>query len=335
MLRWIESYVGNRCQAVALKGYRSRFLNIPSGIPQGSHLGPFLFSLYINDISVCFSNSHHLLYADDTKIYRIVRTISDCAELQHDLHRFERFCIENCLHINLDKCNVITFSRRNNPISFDYHISGHNISRVDFIRDLGVTLDSKLHFKNHIDLIVAKAFKQLGLIFRLGRVFTKEKTLKVLYNAYVRSVLEFGSVVWNPQYAVHKDRIERVQKKFLKTLDFRAGFHYDDYVESVKRHNVQSLTSRRHYLDSIFLYKLINNQIDSADLLQKIAFKVPRTSSRSKDSFFVSNCHTNYAKNTFFRRSCYFYNKSLSTVDIFSDSLNVFKRNVGELLFTR
>ncbi|RVE45371.1 hypothetical protein evm_010000 [Chilo suppressalis] len=109
-----------------------------------------------------------------------------------------------------------------------------------------VTLDSKLHFNLHIDSMVAKAFKQLGLILRLGKPFARGSTLKILYNAYVRSILEFGSVVWSPQYAVHKDRIERVQRKFIKSLDYRVGFYYNDYEESAKRHEVQSLVCRRH-----------------------------------------------------------------------------------------
>lgn len=333
LLRWIESYVGNRCQAVALKGYRSRFLNIPSGVPQGSHLGPFLFSLYINDINLCFSNSHHLLYADDTKIYRVVQSSDDCAKLQQDLYSFERFCSNNCMPLNLDKCYVITFSRKFHPIKYNYSISGRNIARVDFIRDLGVTLDSKLHFNKHIDCILVRAYKQLGLILRLGKPFTRGSTLKILYNAYVRSILEFGSVVWNPQYIVHQDRIERVQKKFLKSLDYRSGLCYDNYEESAKRHNVHSLVSRRCYLDSLFLYKIINNHIDSADLLHKVEFHVPRISSRSKSTFHVSFCHTNYAKNTFFRRTCTYHNKFLGEVDVFANSLYSFKKKVGELIF--
>ena len=333
LLRWIKSYINNRSQAVALKGYRSSFLNVPSGIPQGSHLGPFLFTLYLNDIGLCFNKSHHLLYADDTKIFKIVKCLGDCVDLQQDLLSFENYCKDNQLILNTNKCNVITFTRKHHPIIYDYKIANNNLTRVTNIRDLGITLDSKLHFNLHIDNIVAKAFKQLGLILRISKPFTRGNTIKILYNAFVRSVLEFGSVVWSPQYAVHVDRIERVQKKCVKSLDFRTGSLCTDYPERLSTHKMHSLYSRRKFLDSIFLYKIIHNHINSAPLLEKILFKIPRSSSsRSKDTFYIPSFHSNYAKNTFFRRSCMCYNEVLNDVDIFSVSLITFRKQLSDLL---
>lgn len=170
------------------------------------------------------------------------------------------------------------------------------------------------------------------MILRLSKPFKKGNTLIILFNSYVRSVLEFGSVVWNPQYAVHKDRIEKIQNKFLKSLDFRTGCLFTNYKDSAIRHKIQGLQSRRVHLDTMFLYKIIHNYIDSDSLLEKVNFKIPRASSRSKETFHITFCKTNYAKNTFIRRSCSYYNKYLSDVDIFSCSLNTYKSKIGELL---
>lgn len=333
LLRWLSSYISNRSQAVALKGYTSKFLEISSGIPQGSHLGPLLFTIYINDVDSCFHNSNHLLYADDTKIFRVISTSDDCLKLQSDLQRFEQFCLKDQLFLNPDKCYTISFTRKRNPIKHDYILSGKILKRVNVIKDLGVLLDAELRFDVHIDSIASRAYKQLGMILRLARPFKKPFTYKVLYYSFVRSVLEFASVVWNPQYTVHIDRIEGIQNKFLKSLDYRTGHVFVDYTTTSDRHKIFPLGKRRDYLDTIFLYKIINNVIDSSPLLELINIRIPRISLRSKSTFHVIKYNTNYAGNSFIRRSCRFYNDKLHSTDIFSATLGNYKECVRTIIF--
>lgn len=121
LFRWIKSYVENRSQAVVLGGHSSNYREAYSGVPQGSHLGPLLFILYINDITTVLNNSNALLYADDTKIFRVVKGVSDCELLQSDLINFVRYCDNNSLLLNTNKCSVITFTRKKNPLLM--HIS--------------------------------------------------------------------------------------------------------------------------------------------------------------------------------------------------------------------
>lgn len=86
LLRWIKSYLHNRSQAVVLGGYRSDFISIPTGIPQGSHLGPLFYDVYVYDITSCFTSSQHLMYADDKKIFYKIRNKLDCFKMQLDLN---------------------------------------------------------------------------------------------------------------------------------------------------------------------------------------------------------------------------------------------------------
>jgi hypothetical protein len=203
------------------------------------------------------------------------------------------------------------------------------------IRDLGITLDSKLSFNEHIDNIVARAYKKLGMVLRLSKPFKNAFTLKVLYYSFVRSILEFGSVVWSPHFDIHKSRLERIQKIFCKSLDYRAGYYNLDYFSSAARHNLSPLEKRRAYLDVLFLFKVIRNQIDSNELLGNISFKISRLLSRSKPTFSISSCRTKYAKNSFFRRTCNVYNESLNEIDVFAHDLPVFKNKVRQMLFSR
>jgi hypothetical protein len=85
---------------------------------------------------------------------------------------------------------------------------------VDSICDLGVVLVSKLNFTSYNDSLIVMASRMLGYKRRIGKEFHNPYTLKTLYNSFVRSHLDYGSVVWNSYYGVHLKRIEAIQKKF-------------------------------------------------------------------------------------------------------------------------
>jgi hypothetical protein len=329
LFRWIKSYVENRSQAVAVQGYTSHYRPITSGVPQGSHLGPLLFVLYINDITDCIKNSKMLLYADDTKIFRFIKNIDDCTVLQSDLNHFQAFCTSNNLFLNPDKCFIISFSRKRTSINFKYTLCNKELTRVNQIRDLGVIMDSKLTFVPHIDNILAKSFKQLGFILRVGKPFCRVSTYKILFNSYVRSRLEFASAVWNPLFKIHSDKIEKVQKKFVKAIEYRTGHKYIDYTTSLKRQNTTLLSSRRERIDVLILYKLINNIIDAPSLIHSLSFRVPRRCERTckkKPLFHIPRSRTSYAKNGFIRRACRLYDEKFQKIDIFHETCCSFKR---------
>lgn len=324
LLRWFESYLKQRSQAVTIKGFCSSFVPVSSGVPQGSHLGPLLFNLFINDIASIFKNTDILIYADDMKIFKQIKSPDDCILLQDDLDKLCSYCNINHLTLNTKKCNSISFSRKLKPIDHYYHLNNVVLKRVEQIRDLGVHLDSKLTFKTHMDIITAKAYRMLGFVLRTGRDFKLCSTLLLLYNSYVRSILEYASSVWNPQYKVHIDAIEKINKKFEKHLRFKAA----KFGENPP--NVPSLLDRRIEKDQIFLYKILNNHVDSSFLLSNIGFRCPRTGSRSTKLFSVPLTRTKYARNSFVPRSCREYDNMYNMIDIFNSSLPSCKKQVRQ-----
>lgn len=342
LLRWIDSYLRNRSQAVCVRGYCSSFLPVPSGVPQGSHLGPLLFSIYLYDIGNYLANTSHLLYADDTKIYREISNINDCNALQSDLSCLSDYCFQNQLFLNENKCHVISYTRKKNYIHHRYSINNQFLVRVASTRDLGILMDDKLSFNLHIDNIVQRAFRNLGFINRISKPFKETLTLKMLYFSLIRSLLEFATIIWSPQYKIHVTRIEKVQMKFVKLLNFRNS-HTMSYDHSLKHYNMLSLNNRRILLDMSFLHKLLNNKINCPDLLEKIPFitrsrsliRTPRNLTllnQYSNMFAPPRAKRNYTENRFVIRSTKFYNKNFSEIDIFNTSLNNFKKSILEKL---
>src|SRR5450759_2383220 len=91
-----------------------------------------------------------------------------------------------------------------------------SLERVSSICDLGVTIDSKLRFNEHVSIMTAKAFSVLGFIRRHASEFTDIHALKTLYCSLVRSILEYAAPIWSPYHVTHILTIERVQKRFVR-----------------------------------------------------------------------------------------------------------------------
>jgi hypothetical protein len=175
-------------------------------------LGHLLFILFINDVFSCFKSLRILLYADDPKIFFPVAGNSDFANAQDELDVIFQWCIDSGKQLNLEKCKTMSFTRSRFTRHFQYELSGHMLGSVDSICDLGVVLDSKLNFTSHIDSLVVIASRMLGYIRRIGKEFRNPYTFKTLYNFFVRSHLDYASVLWSPNYGVHLKRIEAIQK---------------------------------------------------------------------------------------------------------------------------
>lgn len=333
LLRWMDSYLRNRCQAVVVGGYRSDFILIPSGVPQGSILGPLLYLVYLYDIASSIRFSKFLMYADDTKIYCRIKDITDCEKLQGDLDRLHGYYIENRICINATKCAHVTFTRKRNPIKFDYHFNNVKVDRVDVVRDLGVTLDSKMTYSEHVEAIVNKAYKNLGFVLRVSRPFSDITCLKILYFAYVRSILEYCSTIWNPHCFTYKHTIERIQAKFLKHLNYRSFHVNNDYELNCKYHRLLSLENRRVLLDMLFLHGICNGSIDSNDLASSILqFRVPMKRTRHTTLFSEASTHTNYAQNSVVCRLQRTFNERFGSLDIFFLSKPSLKKSIIDIL---
>ncbi len=191
----------------------------------------------------------------------------------------------------------MSFTRKLRMLHFPYHLNNTVFERVPSKTDLGVLFDSTITFNDHIEIVVSKALKTLGFLIRNTKEFKSLETVKKLYFSFLRSHLEYASQVWSPFHIVHIDRLEYVQRRFLKYLYFLKHSNYpiQGYDQDLLREEFQidSLRKRRTCSGLIFLYKLLNGQIDCSYLLDYLQIIVPRLEARSFPifSFTVPNAH--------------------------------------------
>lgn len=314
-----------RFQRVLFKGILSREILIPSGVLQGSHLGPLLFALFVNDIPDCVNFAHVLLYAEDVKLFFCFSSIDDSRFLQGDLEQLYRWCLSNGMSLNLTKCKKLSFSRTT-LIPTQYYINNYELENVSSFRDLGVIFDPKLRFHLHIESTVNKAKSILGFVKRWSKEFQDHYIAKRLYMSLVRLILEYSSVVWIPTYNCYIDIIESVQKYFLlfalRGLGWDVNLPLPPYESRLKLINLPTLLKRREMLAVIFMVKLIQGEISSPILLQGISLNVPARLTTHYVPTKLPQCRTNYELNNPLRLLSKLYNDHYHLFDPSVNSLN-------------
>ena len=110
-----------------------------SGVPR-SHLGPLFFDLFINDVKACFLFSKFLIFADDVKMFNVITSNDDLDSLQQDFSNFAEWRKLIGLVLNVEKCQVLSFSRGLDTVFNDYEYNGTELNRVNEHKDFGVTV---------------------------------------------------------------------------------------------------------------------------------------------------------------------------------------------------
>ena len=198
---WFKEYLSNRYQKVIINNSFSDSLPVVSGVPQGSILGP-LFLVYINDMSSYINHSQFLKFANDTKCFLHINTLSDHINtlsdhitLQEDITAVFTWSQDFNMDFNVKKFIHLSFKSKLNTI---YTISDTCIPRSDSHKNLGITLSVDLSWNKHYKTITARAYKVLGLICRTFSSCHSTTTMTRLYVSLVRSQLFYCTQIWRP-----------------------------------------------------------------------------------------------------------------------------------------
>ena len=240
-----------------MNGQNSGWQDVTSGIPQGSVLGPVLFVIFINDLPLSLKSSEGFMFADDTKIFKIITRPEHQAELQEELYSMEDWSDAWLLGFNLDKCIKMHIGPNKKP--YDYELHGEILSTEKKEKDIGVNIDEDLTFEPHILEKIKKANQMCGMI-RRNFEFLDAEIFPLLYKTVVRPHLEYAVSVWAPHKIELIKKIEGVQRRATKYL---PGMKDLSYPERLRKLKLPTLMYRRLRGDLIETYKILKPIYDS------------------------------------------------------------------------
>ena len=188
-------------------------------------------------------------------LYKPITELDDFAALHSDLILLELWSLEQLAQLNPAKCKYMLLSRRRFPTAKDLtlFLCGSKLEKVDVFKYLGVLINTKLSWCDHIDGICNKARKILGLLYWRFYQDSSHSTLRALYITLVRPHLEYAAQLWDPHTSCDVNKLEAVQRFALRVISHQWDSTYQELLNIVK---IQTLQGRRLKLKLTLMYKI-------------------------------------------------------------------------------
>jgi len=227
-LNWFRSYLSGREQYVQYKNAQSEKRQISLGVPQGSVLGPLLFIIYTNDLPNYITDVKTILFADDTTIYITSDDINNMYDTMNvQLETLTDWFKANKLSLNVNKTNHMFLHHKRNPptVNKTVKIDNQIINKIDSVKFLGVHIDHKLQWHDHIKLCANKIRSGLYALNASKRYMSKAN-LCTLYFSLVHSHLTFSNLIWGSATKSSLQKLFVLQKKSVRIV---AKAAYNDH----------------------------------------------------------------------------------------------------------
>ena len=262
-------------------------------------LGPLLFLIYINDLPSSVSSSTARLFADDCVLYKRITSPSDTKALQQDLDALQAWENKWLMQFHPSKCQVIRVTNKRNPITSTYKIHGVNLETVPAAKYLGLLVDSKLSFKDHIAAITKKANNTRAFLswnFHRCPPEIKEAT----YRVYIRPTVEYAATMWDPHTKLNIKKVEQVQRTSARYVTGNRDWQcsVSSMLEDLKW---TTLESRRQQARLAMMYRI---RFDLVDINWKDYLREAKSRTRGHNSrFLIPHTNTNQYTFSFFPRT--------------------------------
>ena len=329
-VKWFTSYLSGRKQFVKVGKEISDTLEVKSGVPQGSILGPLLFLIYINDLPLSVNKSIMDMYADDSTLYDIGKNIIDISShLQTDINNINEWCTKNNMALNPKKttCMLLgTNYKLKNSKPLTLTIGQENIKQVQKQKVLGLVLDHMLQWKDHIKYLSDKLCTKINLLKRISNFLSMDMK-KLYYNAYILPLLDLYCTIWGTCSQTNLYKISKLQKRSARIIlkvsiktSSKTMFHKLSWI---------NISARIQYQMGIHVYKAYYDL--APEYFCKLIYKAQSKnykmrSNENKTLTHISKPRTEYLKRTFGYRAILIWNTIPIEIRT-SETLKQFKRN--------
>ena len=225
-------------------------------------LGPLLFLIYINDLSEGLSTNAKL-FAYDTSLFSFIHDSQTSANvLNKDLEMIHNSAFQWKMNFNPDptkQAQEVIFIRKTKKLPHPPLVFNNtNVTQSIYQKHLGIILDSKLTFENHINMVTTKINKTIGLLRKLQNLLPRTALIKI-YKAFVRPHLDYGDILYDQAFNLS------FQQK-LESIQYRACLAITGAIRGTSREKIyqelglESLQSRRWYKKLTMFYKIYKNK---------------------------------------------------------------------------
>ena len=257
--KWIESFLTGRKQFVLVEGEKSEAVQVQSGVPQGSVIGPLLFLILLKDIDKDVRSSWVSSFADDTRVLAGVKNQEDVRQLQTDLDSIYRWAhVNNCM-FNADKFECLRYGNDDILKESTNYVSSNQVSIAckDSVRDLGVQVSADAQFKVHISNTIVSANLKCGWVLR-SFVTRDRLPMLTLWKSLILPILDYCCPLWCPHKPGQIQSLEMVQVSFVNKI---SGMYEYDYWQQLKILKLNSLERRRERYVVIYVWKLLEGLV--------------------------------------------------------------------------
>ena len=269
----IISYLTKRYQYVQSGNVKSSFLPVIQGVPQGSILGPLLFSIYANDLPNQIHKANIRMYADDVQIYIscLPDSVNSCVnDLNIELNRIYLWASANSLTINPTKSKCIIIGKNklipeSNP---NIILNNQQIEIVKSAKNLGIIINNKLTWTNHVNMTCGRVSSMLRSLFPLQHS-TPVKIRELVAKAYIMPVLTYGCELFANSDAQSKRKLNVAFNNIIRYVyGLKIRDHVSQHANKLYGYSFDSLVKMRTL---IFLHKIIYKQ-EPIHLFQRLSF---------------------------------------------------------------
>ena len=331
-LSWITSYLSGRSQKVVAGSDESGWESVINGVPQGSVLGPLLFTILVSDISDAIKRGRYHLYADDTQLYykcKVEDANATITNINSDLKNIFDYSKRNCLKLNAGKSKFIVIGSRPNlkklkTIVLDEIKLGPDVIEREYaVKNLGIMFDEYFSWIKHVNLITAKAYGKLRHAYRFKNFLSPQAKWN-LAETYILSQFNYGDIIMQ---GLSNQLMQKIQKVQNSCIRFSFGLRKYDHVTVTRKNNkILCMEDRRLHHSLSLMFKITKN-IAPIYLSNRISYRntLHNHNTRHKNDIVIPFARSRIRSLSFFIYIANKFNQFSNCVDICGISVPSFK----------